>query len=986
MPSLRHRNHPQRNAFRPLWIVVAWTAAVCTSSAITIDLTFNDTFLPGFDPTGAQLKKVVQAAADHWEDILEDKHVLEIEFGYQNLDSSKLGIATVTETKGGRPTKAQMAFDTKTNPQVGMPVDRLWYFDPTPTSNSEFDMQQTLVRDYDDPAQTLFYTGTPPDLLEAGFRGEAFPAAPAAAQNGYDLLTVALHELGHTLGFIGPVSSGETGDNVYDVNPLNTGLAVTGVKVFSNNGVFDAEHLRCVDCAMFDTAAKGTRTLPSATDVFALATAPSNSWSELDLPRKDFWGGVFWSTSINWSGDRVPDSADQVFVRHGGTLQVTEQGKAHDVQVSDGSRVRVIDTLLATTTTTIERTAGDAPRIVIEGTGELDALDELRLRGGDARVEGGHIIANRIVTEPHNGFDGRLTGHGLMRVSLGVNTPGAALVNDGTIRPDGGTLTLESFNANPIIDLDGKTGDGEIDATAGNLVVEDELTDAFDGKMVIGADRTVNLEKAWTLGPGGLLEFAGGDGSGDAAILDGPLSELDGKVQVTGHGRANADETEFASDAVVQILPSGTLEVNGKTSFAGGAQVSLEPGGRMYLDGATSLQGASFSGDGEVIFHGPLTVSSATTINAEIADLDGRLELGTPQTHKLNAALTLNVADVELPGSQEGFGHDTLEINGLAGRLTVNLNGGQKAWTVHQTGTLDINGNNFLEGTHLGGSLLRLNGTATVSNRSRWDAPVDVAGTLTLETAGTTLRLMSAAASTIRASADVSGPGRLTVGPGALLRLEQGAHVDAPLSNDGRLEPGLFTGAALVDSYLQSDTGTLAVDIGGTTPGTQHDVLQVVDAAEILGKLDVSLANGFVPAHWNTFDVLTTTKGLSGEFDALNLPPDFNHLTFDVQYLPLGARLRTIAALLGDANADGTVDLSDFGLLKSNFGLAGWGVAGDVDYDEDVDLTDFGLLKDNFGKSGAVTVPEPSAWLLAVVGAAAIGLSRQRRRKAFARV
>ena len=123
-----------------------------------------------------------------------------------------------------------------------------------------------------------------------------------------------------------------------------------------------------------------------------------------------------------------------------------------------------------------------------------------------------------------------------------------------------------------------------------------------------------------------MLEFAGGATSADAAILDGPFSEWSGKVLATGYGRAASDETKVGSLAQIQVTPTGTLEIDGTTAFANGAQVALESGGRMYLDGPTDLKGASFTGDGEVIFHGPLTVSFPTTINAEIADLDGRLD------------------------------------------------------------------------------------------------------------------------------------------------------------------------------------------------------------------------------------------------------------------------------------------------------------------------------------------------------------------------
>jgi hypothetical protein len=75
----------------------------------------------------------------------------------------------------------------------------------------------------------------------------------------------------------------------------------------------------------------------------------------------------------------------------------------------------------------------------------------------------------------------------------------------------------------------------------------------------------------------------------------------------------------------------------------------------------------------------------------------------------------------------------------------------------------------------------------------------------------------------------------------------------------------------------------------------------------------------------------------------------------------------------GDANHDGKVDLSDFGIVKANFGsnTAAW-EQGDFDADSKVTLTDFGIVKANFGKvqtSGAAApVPEPSTVLLALLG------------------
>jgi len=64
----------------------------------------------------------------------------------------------------------------------------------------------------------------------------------------------------------------------------------------------------------------------------------------------------------------------------------------------------------------------------------------------------------------------------------------------------------------------------------------------------------------------------------------------------------------------------------------------------------------------------------------------------------------------------------------------------------------------------------------------------------------------------------------------------------------------------------------------------------------------------------------------------------------------------TVKSLLvpGDVNGDGKVDLTDFGLLKANFGSGDTRAEGDLDGSGAVDLTDFGILKANFGSTGAV--------------------------------
>jgi hypothetical protein len=65
--------------------------------------------------------------------------------------------------------------------------------------------------------------------------------------------------------------------------------------------------------------------------------------------------------------------------------------------------------------------------------------------------------------------------------------------------------------------------------------------------------------------------------------------------------------------------------------------------------------------------------------------------------------------------------------------------------------------------------------------------------------------------------------------------------------------------------------------------------------------------------------------------------------------LQLGSPGMPEIRLLGDANADGRVDLMDLNLVRNQFGLFGWG---DADDDRDIDLEDLNLVRNYFGAHG----------------------------------
>ena len=128
----------------------------------------------------------------------------------------------------------------------------------------------------------------------------------------------------------------------------------------------------------------------------------------------------------------------------------------------------------------------------------------------------------------------------------------------------------------------------------------------------------------------------------------------------------------------------------------------------------------------------------------------------------------------------------------------------------------------------------------------------------------------------------------------------------------GRVEPGSTIGKlSITGDFSNLDAGTLAIQLGGTTAITQYDVLAMSRFAFLDGTLEVSLANGFVPAVGNMFTFLTTAAdGVFGEFENLLLPAGFQ---WDVDYLASSVVLKVLGlGTAGDFDGDGDVDGRDF--------------------------------------------------------------------------
>jgi hypothetical protein len=183
-------------------------------------------------------------------------------------------------------------------------------------------------------------------------------------------------------------------------------------------------------------------------------------------------------------------------------------------------------------------------------------------------------------------------------------------------------------------------------------------------------------------------------------------------------------------------------------------------------------------------------------------------------------------------------------------------------------------------------------------------------------------------------------------------------------------------GALMVNGSLFLQSGAQSVfALGGTTPGTDYEQLQVRDGLDLNGTLVVQLASSagqlFSPHAGDSFDLLDWGR-LNGEFSAIQLPALGSGLAWNTSQLYTSGVLSVFSAdsLPGDYNHNGIADTADYTVWRDGLGKT---------YTQ----ADYGIWKSNFGNhagSGSFAsggVPEPASLLLLLMGMLVIFVRRR---------
>jgi len=409
-------------------------------------------------------------------------------------------------------------------------------------------------------------------------------------------------------------------------------------------------------------------------------------------------------------------------------------------------------------------------------------------------------------------------------------------------------------------------------------------------------------------------EQPGGEGwvtvhqGGNADVNGVDLGILDGS---TGHLTVTDPDATFLSRR--QIRPgygaTGTMEVsNGAT--------------------VTSWMGTSPTSSSGIIGSQATAVGTVTIRDADSTwSQDGTLNIGWYGSGMLN---------VESGGLVESADGIVARYAESVGQATIT--GAGSRWSVG--GSLSV-----------GGTMTAAGGTGTVNVQS--SGAMYVGDTLLLWPDGR----VNVVGGRVAVGAGLTAPQADTMALHADGTLAGTGTVQADVVADGgQVTPGSSIGRLTIDGdFTQAVGSVLRIEIGGTDPLTEHDVLIVTGAAQLNGTLAATLTGGFMPVPGDRFEVVTATSG-SGPLASADLPevPGLRH------YVDVGpSTAAVVVTYAGDLDGDGDVDLPDYvGLADCLNGpnvstpppgcTAAEFEAADLDFDDDVDLGDFAMFAGTF--------------------------------------
>lgn len=622
-------------------------------------------------------------------------------------------------------------------------------------------------------------------------------------------------------------------------------------------------------------------------------------------------------------------------------------------------------------------TLTDADAIFVAGSASTITAPTFEVAGGTLAAESSWIDANlggefqfywssggvRL-----KGFEGHTVGSGsVIDEQLGgaasVINSGYKLTVDETLEIPGGT-TLELDGGELCAGMIEITG-GSFTFTTGTLqLTGSDLTVGSGG--LLGANVALSADKHLVVAQNTIVELDGNLTVSGGSLTTGTLDNSSGGAFHLSSGElaVGALSIDSASGSTFSFS-SGNIELTdpnaGITVDAGSISSTINGVGGITKVGAGTLSllgggnGSQYTGPTNILA-GKLCVASG-----------GRLSNLSNFTVAAGAVLEIDVVADAINGL---FGEGEVSLLNNSALVIGNVPGSNSEGIGTFDGQITGQGSLFKRGP----------GTFTMTGANTYDGVTQVEeGILLVE----------------NSTGSATGAGNVIVQSGATLGGSGFIGGQVTVEIGGTLGPGASFGLLTVDSLVLEAESSFAIEIGGTVQGAEYDALNVTGLASLGGALEVALidlAGEFAITPGSSFEILSATGGLDGEFEDENLPTEYAwNLDYGIT-IPNTVTLELLA-LIGDMNGDNLLnedDINPFVLSLTNrtahelaYPTVIADAAGDVNGDGSFNLGDVAAFKALFiaptpPPATAEAVPEPSGLLL-LIGAVASLLGCHRK-------
>jgi len=559
-------------------------------------------------------------------------------------------------------------------------------------------------------------------------------------------------------------------------------------------------------------------------------------------------------------------------------------------------------------------TGSSAVNTTIDATGSGSSIDLANLTvfhgANDGNVvslwanQGGRLHLDRLTQIPDGGVD-------VVATDLNSRIDLPALT----------TFTGTFSGASPVAGLEAHNGGvvfAPLLSTAQNLTLTvDGVASSINTSQLANID-TLNVyaQNGTVVDLSGVTSYAGPDDFNPSIAVSGAGSTLDFSNLTVLHGATNGHvvflDTDDGglldlrrlgqiADGAVQVISRGNskVDLSALTTFTATASGSISPstltaddGGTIYVPLLTAVSNFDL-----------IVTGGASSVNtSQISNID-----------KLNLAWAIDGAVIDLSGVASYTGSDdsiggydaqgpgskidlsNLTVVGGAANAIISLDAEDGA-AIDAHRLTQVVGGMYID-SRGAGSLIDVSALTDFTSNTAFYSRLDSSngGAIQLSTGTTTI----SNAVDITLAPDSS----LTVGTLALsygARLEGSGTLTGNLTNGGSVGRAGVTQAGSITvsgNYVQTATGTVYLNLGGTAAGTQFDQLIVGGTATLAGTLSLELVNAFTPAASDTFSIVAFPSS-SGTFATVNGTDAGNGNSFVVEYEPADVKLRVQAQVV----------------------------------------------------------------------------------------